>query len=72
MLEMRWRYQVMYRTDFPFFQLDPEFNLIINELHSGSNGNQFYSTAIHTKYRQYSSVHSHHTKMREREKRNFE
>lgn len=59
MLEMRQRYQVIYRTDFPFFQLDPEFNLNTNELQSGSNGNQFCSIAIHTKYREHSSVQSH-------------
>ena len=62
MLEMRWRYQVIYRTDFPFFQLDPEFSLITNDVNSGSNDNKFCSTAIHTKYKQQSSVHSHHKK----------
>ena len=53
---------------FSISQLDPEFNLITNELLSGSNGNQFWSTAMHTKYRQHSSVHSHHTRGRERER----
>ena len=66
MLEMRWKYQVIYRNDFPFFQLDPEFSLINNELQSGSNGNQRCSTAIHTTHRQYSFVHSHSTKKKKK------
>jgi hypothetical protein len=58
----------MYRTDFTFFQLNPELNFITDEVHSGSNVNQFCSTAIHTKYRQNSSLHSLHTKERDRER----